>query len=619
LSLFNELKRRNVIKVTIAYIVMAWLVMQVADVILNNIVAPGWIFHVLLLFLAIGLPFAVFFAWAFEMTPEGIKRESDVDRSQSITTRTGRKLDFLIIGVLVLGLGYFAYDKFVVSAGREAALVEATTQAVAEQAATEPKVAANSSKSIAILPFVNMSADKDNEYFSDGISEELLNALVKVNELRVASRTSAFAYKGKEVPITQIARELGVDHILEGSVRKAGNRVRITAQLIDGETDRHLWSKTYERELIDLFNIQEEISNNIVDALKIVLDVDESAAMNRAQRPTDNLEAYELYLRGRYQWRTRRLANIRNAIALFEQAIELDPKFARAYEALASAHGVLPTYTEDVTREESTLAASQAAQKALELDPSLAEAHTWVAEAYGQQHRWSDFLNEYNLAVKSEPRNATARMWFAEVLGYLGYASRAMDEAKLAYALDPASPALNFVFSYISMLNGELEQALKHQKIADSLGIHEMNGYNFNVHLQRGEWQQALTRYTLLNEVPVYIEACFQATQDPTVVPVLRQKLAQMGTHPVDGMMHAFCQDVAGDLDGAMDSFEAVVMEDTLYLNYFWRQTAQSRTLRTSERFKTILHKLNLVDFYRVNGWPDRCRPVGDNDFECDQ
>ena len=294
MSLFNELKRRNVFKVTIAYIVMAWLVMQVADVILNNVEAPAWVFHVILLLLGIGLPFSIFFAWAFELTPEGLKREHEVDRSQSITTQTGRKLDFLIIGVLVLALGYFAYDKFVLQPSRDAELVQATTETVTEQVAAEPEASSESDKSIAVLPFVNMSDDASNEYFSDGISEELLNLLSKIPELRVISRTSAFSFKGKEIDIPTIAQQLNVAHILEGSVRKAGNQIRITSQLIDARSDTHLWSETYDRTLGDIFAIQDEIAGAVVDALKLTLLGD------TPQVEQINPEAYALYLQARY-------------------------------------------------------------------------------------------------------------------------------------------------------------------------------------------------------------------------------------------------------------------------------------------------------------------------------
>ncbi|MFB3077632.1 MAG: hypothetical protein ACE1Y4_06455, partial [Lysobacterales bacterium] len=318
----------------------------------------------------IGFPLALIFAWAFEITPEGIKREKDVDRSQSITHITGRKLDYLIIAVLILALGFFAFDKFVLGPSRDAELVQAATEAVIEQV-SEPRKSETAKKSIAVLAFTDLSPAGDQEYFSDGISEQLLNVLVKVEGLRVASRTSSFAFKGKDISIPGIAKALNVDHVLEGSVRKAGNTIRITAQLIDVRTDSHLWSETYDRELADIFAIQDEISGQIVQALKVALGAGEQEAMAHAQKPTENLEAYELYLRGRYFWQRRGEDNIRHAIDLFEQATKLDPQFARAWSSLAAAHITLPTYSDAPVDEHYSQAVS-VAQKALSQDDTLA-------------------------------------------------------------------------------------------------------------------------------------------------------------------------------------------------------------------------------------------------------
>jgi TolB-like protein len=261
MSLFGELKRRNVFRVAIAYSVVAWLVAQVAELAMESFGSPDWVMKTLLLLLAIGLPIAIVFAWAFEMTPEGVKREKDVDRTTSITHQTGRKINTIIISVLVIALGFSVVThRWAGGDGTESPAVDAPTQTTA-----------SSDQSIAVLPFVNMSNDADNEYFSDGISEELLNVLVRVEGLRVASRTSSFAFKGKDTSIPNIAESLGVEHVLEGSVRKAGNTVRVTAQLIDARTDTHLWSETYDRKLEDIFAIQDEISGHIVEALKIAL------------------------------------------------------------------------------------------------------------------------------------------------------------------------------------------------------------------------------------------------------------------------------------------------------------------------------------------------------------
>ncbi|MGB5485883.1 MAG: hypothetical protein WBN06_00650, partial [Lysobacterales bacterium] len=256
MSFFDELKRRNVFRVAIGYIITAWLLLQVVDLVLENINAPDWVMQVFMLALAIGFPLAIFFAWAFEMTPEGVKRESEVDRSKSIAPRTGRKMDRHIMIAMALALVYFAWDKFSgpdVQPGSIATDIEQSTEvAITEQ--QQPKStpvmqqAVNSDeKSVAVLPFINMSDDAENEYFSDGISEELLNVLVRVKGLRVPSRTSSFTFKGSTKKLAEIGEELKVDHILEGSVRKSGDRIRVTAQLIEVNTDTHLWSETYTR------------------------------------------------------------------------------------------------------------------------------------------------------------------------------------------------------------------------------------------------------------------------------------------------------------------------------------------------------------------------------------
>ncbi|MCH7508600.1 MAG: hypothetical protein IIB68_01995 [Proteobacteria bacterium] len=417
MSIFRELKRRNVIKVAIAYAVVAWLLIEVTATTFPMLRLPDWTATFVTVLLMIGFPVALIFAWAFEITPEGIKREKDVDRSQSITHITGRNIDYIIIAALVLALGFFAFDKFVLDPSRDAELVRAATEAVTEQV-SEPGKSETAEKSIAVLPFINMSDDPGNEYFSDGISEELLNVLIKVEGLRVVSRTSSFAFKGKDISIPEIARKLNVDHILEGSVRKAGNTVRVTAQLIDVRTDSHLWSGTYDRELEDIFAIQDEISGQIVQALKVALGAGEQEAMAHARKPTENLAAYELYLRGRYFWQRRGEDNIRRAIDLFEQATELDPQFARAWSSLAAAHITLPTYSDALEDEQFPLAVS-AAQKALMLDDTLAEAYAVLGDVARTDRKWTEAEAHYLRAIASEPKNSTAHLmvWRASALG----------------------------------------------------------------------------------------------------------------------------------------------------------------------------------------------------------
>ncbi|HET6563930.1 MAG TPA: hypothetical protein VFG52_00845, partial [Xanthomonadales bacterium] len=272
LSFLEELKRRNVVRVGVVYLIAAWLLAQVADLMLENFNAPEWVIQSILVVLIIGFPIALIFAWAFELTPEGIKKEKDVDRSQSITPQTGRKLDFMIIGILAIALAYFIWESRFESTESDmpatstvipaqSGIQEPSSEAIVASAESPAIAAEASAKSIAVLPFVNMSSDPEQEYFSDGISEEILNSLAKVKELKVAGRTSSFAFKGENQDLRQVGETLGVANILEGSVRKSGNKVRITAQLIQVDDGFHLWSESYDRELTDVFAIQDEISS----------------------------------------------------------------------------------------------------------------------------------------------------------------------------------------------------------------------------------------------------------------------------------------------------------------------------------------------------------------------
>lgn len=447
--LFKELNRRNVFRVGIAYIVMAWLVLQVADVILNNISAPGWVFHVILLMLAIGFLLAMFFAWAFEMTPEGLKREHEVDRSQSITPQTGKKLNNLTVAVMALALGYFAIDKFVLSTGRDASGVETTTQVESEETSKQVTPALTD-KSIAVLPFVNMSPDPDQEFFSDGISEEILNALAKVKELKVAGRTSSFAFKGKNEDLRLIGDMLGVQHILEGSVRKSGSMIRITAQLIQVEDGFHLWSESYDRELNDIFAIQDEIAAAILVQLKahlIGVGTETPASSKRT-----NSEAYELYLLARQQLYSRTTPAIKFAAAQLDKAIAIDPDYAPAQAMRGIATLLLSNWSYgDIPHLEAESQAKVYLDKSMELDPELAEA--WAGKGLYHNNRPgedSQQIAALQKALSINPNLMDASNWLQIAYTETGENRRALEILEKMVDRDPLyRPALtNAVMSY---------------------------------------------------------------------------------------------------------------------------------------------------------------------------
>jgi len=323
MSFFNELKRRNVFRVAIAYGVVAWFILQLADVVLENITAPEWVMQTIMLVLVAGFPLVIIFAWAFEMTPEGIKKEKDVDRSQSISNQTGRKLDRMIIAVLIVVVGYLLVDKLILTD---------TPQQTVQSSPQEPAATTDSTPSVAVLPFVNMSGDQENEYFSDGLTETLLHMLAQLPDLRVAARTSSFAFKGQNTSISEIAATLGVAHILEGSVQKSGQRIRVTAQLIRANDGFHVWSQNYTRPLEDIFAIQDEIATDVAKAL----DASLLGGNNQIQNvETTNLTAYEAYLKALEQQAINSYASLPSAQSLFKEAIAADPGFVDAKVGLA--------------------------------------------------------------------------------------------------------------------------------------------------------------------------------------------------------------------------------------------------------------------------------------------
>ena len=327
-SVWGELKRRNVVRVAIAYVIIAWLILQVGDTLAPALHLGEWVNTVLAFFLILGFPMALFFAWAFELTPEGLKKEKDVDRSVSITHGTGRKLDFAIIGLLAIVLAYFAFDKFIT---------------VEPQPDAAP-VVVNTQPSIAVLPFTNMSEDPNQEHFADGLAEELLNSLAAIGDLRVVSRTSSFKFKGRNVSMAEIAAALQVDHILEGSVRRAGDTVRITAQLIDTSSDSHIWSNTYDRELNlnNILDIQDEIAVKVVNALNLRLLPQESALLT-VDGPA-NLRALDLFHDGMFYLRkietgqSTSRTTFETAIKNFEAAIAADPDWAPPHAKLGRVY-----------------------------------------------------------------------------------------------------------------------------------------------------------------------------------------------------------------------------------------------------------------------------------------
>jgi len=426
-SFFAELKRRNVFRVAVAYSVIAWILAQVADLAFDNFGSPEWVSKTVLFILVLGLPLAVFFAWAFELTPEGLKKEKDVDRSQSITPQTGRKLDLTIIGVLVIGIGFLMFDRFT---GDD------------DSAAVEVVKTDSARLSIAVLPFENRSDRPEDEYFTEGIHDDLLTTMANIGSMKVISRTSVMEYKETTKKIPEIAKELGVANILEGGIQRSGNHVRINVQLIDAITDEHLWAEIYDRELTaeNLFAIQSEVSNAIAKALNATLSPQEVQRVSSI--PTQSLEAYEAYLLGRQKWSARTAASTAEAVTLFQKAIDLDPDYAQAYAGLADAYRHQVPYG-GLPEAEALPKAERAVRKALVLDDQLAEGYATLGGLLAQQNRdLAEAEAALKRALELNPAYSDAYNWLALTYQASGEFEKAQTVVRKGLEVDPLSLVL---------------------------------------------------------------------------------------------------------------------------------------------------------------------------------
>ena len=424
---FSELKRRNVYKVAVAYAIVGWLLVQVATQVFPFLEIPNWVVRLVIALVVIGFPIALVIAWAFEATPEGIKR-TEVADAMPVSAATRRKKHawiYVVVIAAAISVALFFLGRYT-----------AGNKSVASVPNELP------AKSIAVLPFDNLSRDPDNAYFAEGVQEEILTRLAKVADLKVISRTSTQRFKSAPSDLREIAKQLGVMNIVEGSVQKANDQVRVNVQLINAMTDAHLWADTYDRKLIDIFSVESEIAKTIADTLQVKLTGSEKQMMTA--QPTTDTAAYELYHKGRSLWEKRTGDNIPKAIAFFQQAIERDPNYALAYAGLASAYILSPFYT-GADRREAGSKAKEAALKALRLDPNLAEAHAALGKVlFFSEIDLAGATREYKRAIELKPNDADAHHWFSnDSLAALGQFDEAIAEGKRSVELDPLSIVIN--------------------------------------------------------------------------------------------------------------------------------------------------------------------------------
>ena len=485
-NLFTELKRRNVVRVAGLYLVGAWLLVQVAGTLLPVFDAPAWVMKSLVGLLAVGLVPALIFSWVFELTPQGLKRDEDVKPEESIAPQTARRMNRLIIAVLVLALGYFAIDKFVLAPRRAIAPNESSS--------------AVSAKSIAVLPFENLSDEKQNAYFAEGVEDEILTRVAKIGDLKVISRASTQQFQSRPGNVSDIARQLGVANILEGSVQKAGDSVRVNVQLINAQTGAHLWADTYDRTLTDIFAIESEIAKTVAENLKARLNGRADQVL--AARPTEDPAAHELYLRGRYLWNRRSTASLLQAGQYFQQAIDLDPNYALAYAGLADVHSLIPVYAGTAPLDDVPQALA-AGRKAVELDENLAEAHTSLGNALVSNGQLKLAEREFRRALELNSNYATAHQWLAECLFGQGRFPESLAENERAHELDPLSLIINASYACSLAGVGRYDDAVSQARRTleldpDLVPGHEILG---QIYENEGQLDEAIAQYQKANEL----------------------------------------------------------------------------------------------------------------------
>jgi TolB-like protein/DNA-binding winged helix-turn-helix (wHTH) protein/Tfp pilus assembly protein PilF len=558
----------------------------------------------------------------YRLVPE-VKIQSAQTSSRPFRQALSSRLLVSLV-VLALALGYIAFDKFVLEPVED----EQLAQSARQEGHTAARTESHDDKSIAVLPFDNRSSREEDQFFIDGIHDDLLATIAKIGSIKVISRTSVMEYRDTIKKIPQIAQELGVANILEGGIQRSGSQVRINVQLIDAATDEHLWAEIYDRELTaaNLFAVQSEITKKIADALQAELSTDEQLRIDA--RPTDNLQAYELYLRGRYLWQRRGDENIRYAITLFEQATELDPKFARAWSSLAATHFTLPVYS-DTPRSEHYPLAIFAAHKALAQDDSLAEAYAVLGGLADMDGKWAEAEALFLLAHANEPLDSTAHLWYGEHLFKLGRLDDALEEALITYQLDPLHPGTNAFLGWIYFYLNDTSNALKYGAAAWDLGHTAGLYFQAWMNLRIGEFDRAVgfaeqwdeqmaERFDNL-QIPLTLRLLIEAKIDAAKRPLFLEVLAEHETISLlsfNILQTLFTAYVGFDRIDEAYRVAAMALElDGFHRNnfvwYFWR--FDMAPFRQDPRFAALVTELGMVDYWREYGWPDVCQPASDS------
>ena len=468
---FAELQRRNVYKVGVAYGVVSWLIIQIATQVFPFFDIPNWVTRMVVILLLLGFPVAMVLAWAYELTPEGLKLTDEVPPSKSIVRRTARKLDLVIIAVLLAVIAVFAYERF----------------------GPAGKRSPDSKKSIAVLPFLDLSQNKDQEYFSDGISEQIINSLAKIRGLFVVARTSAFVFKNKPEDIRDVGNRLHVTHVLEGSVNHSSNKIRVDTRLIDVSNGYQLWSETYDSNEQDILSLQSDVAKKVANALQIELHLAEATQL--AKPPTQDSEAYDFYLRGQYLLNKRTADSVQKGRAFFEQAIAKDPRFALGHAGIADSYILLGKLGSITPAEVATKAWSEVSA-ALAIDENLAEAHVSRATLLTDfEWNWSAAEVDFKKALELDSNSVKGHYWYARHLAELDRSGEALREIAAAEKLDPLSPSILTAKGKILFVAHRDEEAIASCRKAIDLEVNFAQAYSVLAQAQghRREFAEAIS------------------------------------------------------------------------------------------------------------------------------
>ena len=609
-SIWTELKRRNVYRVALLYLVASWLVVQAAETVLPLFDVPDGVLRGLVLLLALGFVPTLVFAWVFELTPDGLKRESEVDLPPTAREHAARKLNWTTLIAAVLAIGLLISDRMMPKPA--ISTPAATTPAAADTKAVD----AGTDAAIAVLPFADMSPDGDQEYFSDGVTEEILNVLVAVKGLDVVSRTSSFQFKHQELGIPAIADALRVRHIVEGSVRKAGETLRITAQLIDAQTDSHLWSDTFDRPLTaeNIFAIQDEIAKAIVDALVESIGIEDPGDV-AIDTPTDSLTAYDLFLKARALFQAREALDV--ADKLLTRSLDQDARFAEAWELRAALQFLMKEYSySDLPDEELERRGIEFAEKALAIEPqsataiaALANIRARAVEDLRAAHNIAGIIRDFNRALAIEPRNASALNWLGLKLGHVGDIEAALEIFRRCVEYEPLyAPCVENEYDALLALNRH-EEAFEHYQAALKNGLMTSQYVNFSL---LAHFDQK-TAFMLASNQSLWLsgwrrhEEIYDAYRNP------------------DGDHRALVKDilrfVAEEKDGELGNLANLLIplgaHDLLPFPVLFWGDGYAR-YRQSPQFKAYIRKSGVYDYWLQVAFPPQCRRVGTEDFACD-